>query len=644
MKLFKGLLWLIFSLVTYPIFAQQDTVRLKDVTIIGNRLHVFNNGNVLEKPDSTILYHQRHLSFGEYLGRHSTIFIKTNAPGMLASTSLRGSGASHTAVLWNGFNLQSSMNGQIDLSLLPVQLVEEIDIQKGGSSALFGSGAIGGTLHLNNTSSFNSGFNVKASQTSGSFGRHQQFFKASFGGKRIYSSVKVFHLKAQNDFSFVNRAEFGKPTVQQTNNSVLQYGTMLHNSLKINHNQNLQVNVWYQNTYRQIPPSMTMRSSYATQKDESLRTSAEYQILEDKYKIFIRSAYLKNELIYKNSPSASKSQSSSESSISETEINYGLLKNFTINHGINYTYHYAFTGGYGKEVDQNRIAGFSSVKYQSNSYKLTAILNLRQEIVDGDLIPFTPSLGIDYIVDPALSLKGNLSRSYRIPTFNDLYWVGIGASGNPDLEPEDGMCTEAGFNYSIFPGLGKSSLGFTAFSNLVDNWINWEPVNGVWMPRNIMKVWARGVESNVRHEQKRGDIKFVASLSHSYTKSTVEESSEVSSLKKQLMYVPLHTGTGFINVSYQSYGAIINQSYTGFRFTASDNKGQLPAFSLTNLKLYKSFYLIKNRFDLGAEVNNLFNTSYEIMAFNAMPGRNYQFTLNVSFHKPNQYKDLNEKY
>ncbi len=63
----------------------------------------------------------------------------------------------HTAILWNGFNIQNAMLGQTDLSLLPAVFFDEVEIEYGGSSAVWGSGAVAGSIHLNNRAGFGRG-------------------------------------------------------------------------------------------------------------------------------------------------------------------------------------------------------------------------------------------------------------------------------------------------------------------------------------------------------------------------------------------------------------------------------------------------------------------------------------------------------
>ena len=141
-------------------------------------------------------------NLGELLNTESGTFIKTYGSGSLATSSIRGGSAGHTLVLWNGFSLQSPVLGLLDLSLLPLSSAEEISLQKGGNSALWGSGAIGGVIALNNKSDFNNKIFTNIKSTFGSFGNFNQEVKFGFGNSRVQSVTKLIHQQGENDFKY----------------------------------------------------------------------------------------------------------------------------------------------------------------------------------------------------------------------------------------------------------------------------------------------------------------------------------------------------------------------------------------------------------------------------------------------------------
>src|SRR5665213_1406037 len=128
-------------------FSQEHKDSIKQLPVVevsSSRLNTFASGNKSETFDSTLLNHYSTGNLADLLANESQVFIKSYGLGSLAMSSFRGAGAEQTAVLWNGFNLQSPMNGLLDLSLVPINFMDEVRLQYGGAGALWGSGAVGG--------------------------------------------------------------------------------------------------------------------------------------------------------------------------------------------------------------------------------------------------------------------------------------------------------------------------------------------------------------------------------------------------------------------------------------------------------------------------------------------------------------------
>ena len=143
-------IFIIFSnfFVLCSLFAQADSIILPLVTITETKSSLYSIGNQTRIIDSSFLAENKTYNLSDLASKHTDVFINSYGPGLLNSPSARGSGSAHTVVLWNGFNIQSSMNGIVDFSLVPVGLFNEINIDYGGSGALFGSGAVGSTILL----------------------------------------------------------------------------------------------------------------------------------------------------------------------------------------------------------------------------------------------------------------------------------------------------------------------------------------------------------------------------------------------------------------------------------------------------------------------------------------------------------------
>ncbi len=439
-------------------FAQSrmDTVKqLSVVEVSSSRLSTFSSGNKSETIDSALLDQYSTGNLADMLANESQVFVKSYGLGSLASTSFRGSGASHTAVLWNGFNLQSPMLGQLDISLIPTNFLNDVKLQYGAAGALWGSGAVGGTIHLNNTSQFDKGISASGTIAFGSFSDKQQQASFEISKKRFVTSFKVFNHEAKNDFPFINTAQYGKPEQKQSNAELKQKGLLQENYFQLNSNQKINTRFWYQFSDRNIPPSMTQNRNISNQKDESYRATTEWQRTGEKLTLLARFAYFDEGLKFKDSMINEDSKSRTKNAISEVESRFSITKFDLVNIGINNTYSEASTPDYVKNRFENRTALFGSYKIHSAKNNWNAVISARQEFIKNKEIPFTSSLGFEGKLFKFFILKGNVSKHYRLPTFNDLYWAGQGAKGNPNLKPESGWAEELSLIHrSIYKQIG----------------------------------------------------------------------------------------------------------------------------------------------------------------------------------------------
>ncbi len=132
-------------------------ISLKEVEITGVQSKQFTVGKKIQQLDSLTKQNFINSNLAEILAVNSPVFVKNYGPANLSTSSFRGGNASQTAVLWNGFNIQNNMLGQNDFSQLPNFIFDDIGIEYGGSAGAWGSGAMGGSIHLNNKPKFDKG-------------------------------------------------------------------------------------------------------------------------------------------------------------------------------------------------------------------------------------------------------------------------------------------------------------------------------------------------------------------------------------------------------------------------------------------------------------------------------------------------------
>lgn len=638
MKILKNILLLsllgvnnIFA-IDIPVDLPTDTIALAEIEITANRLVNFTTGSKVQRINTVEIIPYNTTNLSELFSEITTISIKSYGLSGLSNVSLRGMSSKHTAITWNGFNLQSSMNGGVDMNSVPAFLIDEIDVQYGGASALFGSGAIGGIVHLNNNLKFDNKLTVQYNQCYGSFDNFFEGLKFNLSNNHIASSTRVYHKSAVNDFEFENTQQFGKPTVKQENSGMTQYGILQSNSFKLNSNQKITTNIWAQYHYLEIPSMMTSSASQQHQSTDMIRLSANWNVNKEITSWFTRFYYNFESLTYEDPLLPLVSNLDNSSLIGEIENKTSIGSHFLLNTGLNHMYDIAKTQNYSEDHYRNRSALYSSLKYFNNSNSFAAILSLREELVDNNFAPFTFSLSSRYQFYK-FSINTNISKNYNLPTFNDLYWA---QGGNPDLKSENGWSEDLGLSFDHT--LGKNQVGFniSAFNINLNNHVVWLPTSSTfWTAENVEKLWSRGFESGLTYNYTIADFNLSTRLMYSYTKSTYEksENTDESSIGKQLMYIPIHNGSGEFKVSYKWINMRYSHTYVGRRYITKDNSGSVDPYQLANLMLGGVLKFKTSEFNINFRINNIWNETYEVMAFYAMPLRYYSISLSYNFNK-----------
>lgn len=636
MNLFKKVSVTLLLVQCLYVHAQQkedSLVTLPTVAVVASRMQTFAIGHKTGMLSDSLLRINSSRNLSDVLASNSQVFVKSYGLGSLASTSMRGAGAGHTAVLWNGFNIQSPLYGMLDMALVPSFFVNDVSLQYGGAGALWGSSAVGGTIALNNKGSFDKGFTVLGNLSGGSFSDNQQQLGIEISRERFTSSLKVLRRSAENDFEFNNTGKINAPLERQQNASFIQYGLLQQNYFRIKENQLLNTRFWYQFNDRNLPPNMLQSSSLAFQEDKAYRSSVEWKRFGKRLLTQARLAYFDENILYVDDAINLYSDSRSKVVITEIENKFKASKTSELNIGFNITYSKAISENYSGKASQNRTAVFVNYKIHSKNNKWNAVANVRQEVIDAKDYPFTSCLGFDGRITKSLSVRGSIAQHYRVPTINDLFWY---QGGNKNLTPEKGWSEELGFTYNKRFKRSLLEVNSSFFNRNINDWIIWLPgESSAWSPENILQVKSSGLELDGKLSRSFGSFNVALSAMYNYTisQNTKVTEQNVSSLKKQLIYVPIHLSQVSLTLSYRDFSLNYRQGYTGQRYTSSDNSKSLPAYVLADVSLSKHMNISGHKLQVYFNINNLWNTAYQAILYRAMPLRSYQFGINTTFNK-----------
>lgn len=631
-----------FLLVINLAAQRNDTGRttvLQDVIIYEDLLKKAEIGLTALRFDSLQLSQMAGMNLSDLLRNTASGQIRSYGSNGLSTPSFRGTGASHTAVLWNGINLQSPLAGVHDLSLVPARLSNEVVLQKGGTSSLYGNGAIGGSIQLNNITQFNKGFEASVSTRIGSFGNYFNSLNAKWSNSKHASSSDVYHRFIRNDFDYRNNYRNPVTNEQRFNASAAQYGFLQQNDWLINNHNTIGFKIWYQNNEIEVPNSIiSADNDEANQTDEFVRALFLWNHDKRNYSFKYKQAIIKHDNHYESLLDEGSSNDYINW-VNRIETNFDV-KNHELILGINHSYDRGMADAFGDQLHhRNSTAFFGALKSSWFAEKLLSVVNLRNEILNFNRSFLSPSIGFDYNVYGNFWLQGNVSQNYRIPTFNEQFWVSDGALGNQNLKTETSNNIEMGLKHSTTnSGVFTINSSMTAYRYLIDNWIQWQPMNEtLWKPINLKKVKSQGIEVLISGDMNSDLINIGFDVAYNWAKSTNQEvySNNNAQLQKQLIYTPAHEGSINLRLSTKQSTLTINQIYTGRQYTEEENKDRfiIDDYYLTNIIYNHQLFIHKTRLSLQLEANNLFDFSYENRRGYPMYGRNYAIGLNLHFHK-----------
>ncbi|TNF39570.1 MAG: TonB-dependent receptor [Cytophagales bacterium] len=610
------LVFWVFSLFGFT--APQDTVALAEVEVYAPALDRFAQGQKVISFEKKELEGYSARSLGDLLQEKSPVFVRQYGAGMLASPSFRGTSAGHTAVFWNGLPINSISLGQSDLSILPIQAIDQAEVHFGSSGALFGNEAIGGSVHLGTQSRFGQGFRGQLSQTFGSFGLSNSAFSAGFSGKNFSTQTKLYRQFARNDFPFQDLSKPGTPEIRAENAQTEQVGWVQDLAWNLSEKSQFKASIWWNRADRQIQPVMGS-ATRDEQQDQSWRAVVDYFRFGAGSVWNIKAGWVTDQLIFNGSENRTRLF------LLATDWDVEKTPNWTFKIGARSTFARGELSTY-SATDQ-RIELYQSAKWTANQ-RLSISANFRQLAYQDQLEPFLPGLGMDFLIwgkgKNQLSLKASAGRGFKVPTLNDRFW---NPGGNPDLLPEKSQNGEVGFRWNRKSDFSwEQSL--TYYRMQVDNWIIWLPQGAIWSPQNIREVRNQGLEYQGKGAWKTGQWNW--QLNGSYNFSQALDLTSDSQNPQQLPYTPEHQANGSLEA--ESNGLTFNLStfYVGQRTIGTGNARVLEGYQLWNAGFsFSRLQWKKLQVPISFQVLNLFDREYQVLYLRAMPGRSYQFNLTL---------------
>ncbi|MFK7832496.1 MAG: TonB-dependent receptor plug domain-containing protein [Winogradskyella sp.] len=605
-------LFFLLLLFSSAVPAQQSTdsiQRLDEVVLSDVKLKRYSRGYKITTLNDSIL-RKNATSLTDVLRFNSNIYFRENGYGMVSSASFRGTNASQTAVIWNGININSQLTGQVDFNTVSSSNYNNITIRSGGGSVQYGSGAIGGTVHLSNDLDFKNHFTNTLRLGYGSFNTKNGSYNNSFGNGKWSGNFGVAFVDSDNDYRFLG-------TDQRNENGAF-------NNLDVSFNLGYVLSekdvlkLYHQNFRSDREFSGTLLASSKTKyENEDYRSMLEWTRISETYTSSLKVVHLLEQFRYFENKNLDYT---SEGSANTFLIKHRYERQLSDAIGISVITDYS----------QIKATGNNFVDPERNAFSATAILNhratktleynlnVRKDVVSDFESPFVFSADASYQVLKPYTLRFNASKNFRVPTFNDLYWQPV---GNLDLVPEESFQFDLGHVLTFKNFNFKLNTFYIETSNL----IQWLPntLLGYWSPVNVANAEHYGFEAELGITQNFGKHIFSVASAYSYTETEDLEQ------QRQLFYVPIHKANASLSYNYKAFTMFYQHLYNG---EVAIIGGDLESFDVGNFGISYTLDATKKvSYIADFRINNIYNTYYENIALRPMPNRNFNINLTLKF-------------
>jgi iron complex outermembrane receptor protein len=602
------------SLFFWQVIFAQDTIA--PIEVKGYPYKRYAVGAKSWQADSLLLAQNASSLASEWLLRYSGVYLKEYGNAMLGTTAFRGTSAGHTAVLWNGININSATLGESDLATLPVFANSNMALQMGSASSLFGSEAIGGTILLSNLSK-NTENQLLIRQEIGSFGRNFSGINLTQTGSHWQMQSNFYRFSLQNNYkipSLLGEVENNTP--------VNCFGTNQDFYLQATNNQKLTLHNWLHSNFRRL-------SNGAVLLEKNWRLAGTWQ------KNLSKNWLLENKIAYINDFMLYNRQDTTQTKrwVGITQVQKEFEK-FSVQAGWQIQYFLMNVDAYGETKTEWRNDAFLLTRLQILPAWVVA-LNARQVWVSGYNTPFTPALGSEWYFlrknSYTLLWKIQVSRGYRLPTLNSRYWQ---PGGNPNIAPEHSWNYETGLVFERKTIKSRFYTEITTYQMRVKDWILWQPTDqGFWSPQNLQNVRSQGVElsTSLAHNI-NASWKVKIWFNYTYNSAQIEQIRNDLSNRfkgKILPYAPQNRWSATFHLNYKSQNLLFSTHLTDKRFTDLENVQFVKPFWVSDLQWSKNWQQGKNQWHIALQINNLLNRSYENILNQFMPKRNYQVSMNL---------------
>lgn len=584
--------------------------------------------------------------------------------GGIKTVNVRSMGTNHTGVVYDGVALGNAQNGQIDLGQFSLDNMEELSLYNGQKSRIlqpakdFGNA---GTIYLRTrTPNFEEGesYHFRATFRTGSFDLVNPSALVELKlSDHVNASLAAEWVNSSGKYKFRYRRVNPNGSTAYDTTAVRRNGDINATRLELNLNGTFSKGSWSikgynYNSERGIPGAIVnnvwRRGERLWDNNSFLQARSTYHngrwtMLNHLKYAFYKTHYVNNDdrtlkvdnLYRQNEAYLSTAHEVALTDFWEVSGSYDFQWN-----GL----HTDLVGFRPTNRYSNFLSAATSLDFIRIKLQASVLATLIHDRVgedgsnDGNSnnhSRITPSvfLSLYPLNNKDLSVRAFYKNSFRMPTFNDLYYTEI---GNASLKPERVSQYNLGIVYEHSSrGLWNTlRLSCDAYYNRVTDKIVAYPKGAQfrWTMLNLGKVDIRGLDLNAAFTiNPLQDLLITLRGQYTFQRAIDVTNPTDSYYRDQIPYIPRHSGSVVANLQWKGWGANYSWIYVGERYSQQDNilYNRLQPWYTSDLSVSKDLHISRTNCRILLEINNLLSQDYDVIANYPMPKRNFRLTLTV---------------
>lgn len=637
----------VYFLIVFPavVFAQEDksgteneeptaTYKEKEVVVSAGRIN-----ESLDDPPVFIdviemdQFQGRFVTTEEAISQAAGVNVRNfGGLGKLSTISIRGSSSNQVVVLIDGVRINPSVGGGVDLSSIPPEHIERIEVIRGGDSAFYGEGAMGGVVNIVTKRAVGKAANTIA-LTYGSFNTIRTAATRSQGFDKASYLVSGTYLHSDGNFQFTNNNgtqynENDDYDDLRENNETDSGGLLV----KADYSFDSHVNLAGQNEFFisdvGVPGMVTFPSPNVNQRDIRNSTSLSLALSD----VPVSGLSFKTRLSHRYTSTDYDDLRGEQTGVplESYQEEFAPEAEQTIQYIWGTHQIWTLSGMYMwnllKDEDfENPERSSWAVALRDQIFLLNDVFTLVPAVRYDDVSDmgnqWSPKFGLSIKPIRWLVMKANVGQAFRAPDFNELYYNHGFVEGNPDLKPERSWNYDAGLQIPTEWFFIESAY----FRSEVDDLIEYVLVSGFrYKPYNIGQARLEGLESLL----KLHPVEYFT-LTGTYTLTYAIDTTEYPNrTDRQIPGRPRHKGFGRLEGHLWYVHPFVEYNYVGGNFITQANTKLLPERQIWNVGLVVE---PDRRFKVGFEVKNIADEqTVDVRGF-PLPGRSFFGTFEANF-------------